>query len=101
MAIANGSAERDPLLERPTSPSSSERHGKHDETTISTSRGAFIVASVGLLIFLQGMHAITFCTLHDAFVNAARIMSINISEMVVEIHVNVSSATLVTIRQKP
>ena len=92
MAIANGSAERDPLLERSTSPSLSERYGKDDETTISTSRGAFIVGSVGLLIFLQGMPIITFCTLHIAFVNATRIMSININEMVIEMHVHVSSA---------
>jgi hypothetical protein len=55
MAILNGSSERDPLLEPSASPSSSERGDKpEEEAAISTLRGAFIVGSVGLLIFLQG-----------------------------------------------
>jgi hypothetical protein len=56
MAVLDGSTERAPLLARSTSPSLSERDGKvKKEEAIPTSRGAFIVGSVGLLIFLQGM----------------------------------------------
>jgi hypothetical protein len=53
MAVLDGSTERAPLLERSTP----GLDGKvKDEAAISTSRGGFIVGSVGLLIFLQGMY---------------------------------------------
>jgi len=55
MTVLNTSAEREPLLQPSTSPALSNREGKDDEQAISTSRGALIVGSVGLLIFLQGM----------------------------------------------
>jgi hypothetical protein len=67
MAVLDGSTERAPLLARSTSPSLSERDGKVKEEAISTSRGAFIVGSVGLLIFLQGMLDLDFVisTFHE------------------------------------
>ncbi|KAF2128199.1 MFS general substrate transporter [Dothidotthia symphoricarpi CBS 119687] len=43
----------EPLLRRSTSPSLSGSDGKDEDETISTSRGAFIMGSIGLLIFLQ------------------------------------------------
>lgn len=55
MAVLNASTERAPLLRRSTSPSLSDRDSKDGEAAISTLRGSFVVGSVGLLIFLQGM----------------------------------------------
>ena len=60
MTVLNGSAEREPLLERSTSPSLSDSEGKDGEAVISTLRGSLIVGSVGLLIFLQGMSSYLF-----------------------------------------
>lgn len=60
MAVLNGSAEREPLLERSTSPSLSDSEGKDGEAVISTLRGSLVVGSVGLLIFLQGMSSYLF-----------------------------------------
>ncbi|KAK1907941.1 hypothetical protein P3342_013260 [Pyrenophora teres f. teres] len=77
MAISNGSAERAPLLQRPTSPPLS-RDAKDEESAISTSRGAFIVINVGLLIFLQATNISILTTTQssiaadlDAFENAS------------------------------
>jgi len=56
MAIENGRAERAPLLHRSTSVRAI--HSKDDETEagISTLRGTCIIASIGMLIFLQGVY---------------------------------------------
>ncbi|OAL47253.1 MFS general substrate transporter [Pyrenochaeta sp. DS3sAY3a] len=53
MTGRNSSAERAPLLRPSPSPSLSESNDGKEETSISTLRGTFIVASVGFLIFLQ------------------------------------------------
>ncbi|KAH6878766.1 major facilitator superfamily domain-containing protein [Alternaria rosae] len=53
MTVLNTSAEREPLLQPSISPTLTNREGKDDEPAISTLRGALIVGSVGLLIFLQ------------------------------------------------
>lgn len=55
MAFSNHPTDQDPLLPPSPSRASPERDDQDEEPDISMSRGACIVASVGLLIFLQGM----------------------------------------------
>ncbi|CAO2658093.1 Nn.00g073530.m01.CDS01 [Neocucurbitaria sp. VM-36] len=66
MAVENGSAERAPLLPRSTSPSLSDGNGNDEEHTLSTLRGAFIVAFVGFLIFLQATNISIITTTQSA-----------------------------------
>jgi hypothetical protein len=56
MAIEHGRAERAPLLHRSTSVRAIYPKDDETENEISTARGSFIIASIGLLIFLQGMY---------------------------------------------
>jgi hypothetical protein len=60
MAVANGRAERAPLIHRSTSVRAiyardeEEEEEEIEEKGISRARGTFIISSIGLLIFLQG-----------------------------------------------
>jgi hypothetical protein len=60
MAVANSRAERAPLIHRSTSVRAvyvrddDDEGGRGEEKDISMTRGAFIISSIGLLIFLQG-----------------------------------------------
>lgn len=61
MTIENGRAERAPLLHRSTSVRAIYPKDDEIETGISTLRGAFIISSIGLLIFLQGILPFLMC----------------------------------------
>lgn len=54
MAVDNSRAERAPLIHRSTSVRAIYPKDDETEAGISTLRGAFIISSIGLLIFLQG-----------------------------------------------
>jgi hypothetical protein len=56
MAIQNGRAERAPLIHRSTSVRAIYTKDDDTENGISTTRGSFIISSIGLLIFLQGRY---------------------------------------------
>ncbi|KAF1851337.1 MFS general substrate transporter [Cucurbitaria berberidis CBS 394.84] len=66
MTVENGSAERNPLLRRSTSPSVSDGSGQDGERDISTLRGACIVGFVGFLIFLQATNISILTTTQSA-----------------------------------
>jgi hypothetical protein len=55
MAVHNSRAERAPLIHRSTSVRAIYQKDDDTESGISTTRGSFIISSIGLLIFLQGM----------------------------------------------
>jgi hypothetical protein len=55
MAIHNSRAERAPLIHRSTSVRAIYQKDDDTESGISTTRGSFIISSIGLLIFLQGL----------------------------------------------
>jgi hypothetical protein len=54
MTVENGRAERAPLIHRSTSVRAIYTKDDDAEAAISTTRGACIVASIGILVFLQG-----------------------------------------------
>lgn len=58
MTSEDGAGERAPLLRHASTPSQSVADGKDVDIDISVKRGAVIIASVGLLIFLQGKSVI-------------------------------------------
>ncbi|KAF1914124.1 major facilitator superfamily domain-containing protein [Ampelomyces quisqualis] len=53
MSVSNGREERAPLIHRSTSVRAIYTKDDESETNIATSRAAFIISSIGLLIFLQ------------------------------------------------